>query len=180
MSSESASNRERLLELDPPRGAARAQYEQALQQLFEQRLSRFERLRYVLLAAAGAIMALGLGSLALTEPATTPAATRIALGVLAAMGATWFLVAWRLVRRGSVHLVADRRRIAGIVFLFAVLQCGFFAWISWQRTDALTGLFVGGVMLVIAGVGYVVQHVREAELRTREQILRAALAGLSA
>ena len=175
MNAESPSQRERLLELDPPSGQARAAYERALQELFERRLGRFERLRYVLLATAGASMALGLGSLAITEPATTPAATRAALGVLAAMGATWFFVAWRLLRRGSVHLISDRRRIAAIVFFFAVLQSGFFAWHSWQNPDSIHGLYVGLVGLVITAVGFIVQNVREAELRTREQILRATL-----
>ena len=52
----------------------------------------------------------------------------IVLGVLAAMGATWFALAARLVRRGSVHLIADRARIAGIVLFFALLQCGFFGF----------------------------------------------------
>lgn len=175
MNPESASNRERLLDLDPPRGAARAQYERALEQLFEHRLGRFERLRYVLLCAVGAIVALGLSSLALSEPATTPLVTRSALLVLAAMGATWFFVGLRLVRRGSVHMIADRRRIASIVLLFAVLQCLFFAWISMTRAEGQAGLVVGLIILVVAGVEFLAQRVRESELRVREEILRAAL-----
>ena len=184
MNAESPARRERLLELDPPRGPARAEYERALAELFERRLGGFERLRYVLLTAAGALAALGLGSLALTEPPETPVATRAILGVLAAMGATWFAVAWRVLRRGSVHLIADRRRIASIVLAFAVLQCAFMGWIAWRQapesgaaaTDVLGGLYLGLAALLLAAVVYVAQRVREAELRTREQVLRAALA----
>lgn len=62
------------------------------------------------------------------------------------------------------------------MFLFAVLQCGFFAWVSWKHPEAILGLYADLVVLVTAGVGYLVQHVREAELRTREQILRPTLA----
>ncbi len=175
MNADLPSHRERLLEQDPLSGPARAGYERALAELFERRLGRFERLRYVLLAAVGAIAALALGSLALTEPATTPLATRVVLGVLAAMGATWFALAARLVRRGSVHLVADRARIAGIVLFFAVLQCGFFGWLSFRHPESVLGLFVGLAGLVIAAVVFLVQRMRESELRTREQILRGML-----
>ena len=179
MNAESPSQRERLLQLDPPLGTARADYERKLGELFERRLSRFERLRYVLLSAAGAVVALGLGSLALTEPDTTPPATRAILGVLAAMGATWFFVALRLARLGSVHLIVDRGRVAAIVLAFSALQCVFFAWISRDRPEMVAGFYVGLTALLLASAIFIAQRIRESELRSREEFLRASLAHLA-
>jgi hypothetical protein len=183
MGAESAANRERLLALDPPAGALRAEYERALAALFERRLDGWERVRFVAAAAGGAISALVCGSLALSEPETTPSSTRIVLGVMSAMGVTWFVVAWRLLRRGSVHLIADRRRVASIVLAFATLQAlyfawaarGSFGWLAWTRPGAAPALFTSLVVLIVAATVFVVHHIRESELRSREQHLRAAL-----
>jgi hypothetical protein len=183
MGAESAANRERLLALDPPAGALRADYERALAGLFERRLDGWERARFIAAASGGAIAALVCGSLAISEPDTTSNSTRIVLGVMSAMGATWFVVALRLLRRGSVHLIADRRRVASIVLAFATLQALYFAWaardsfgwLSWTRPGAAPALFVSLVVLILAATVFVVHHLRESELRAREQTLRAAL-----
>lgn len=183
MAAEPSSLREHLLDLDPPRPAARAAYERALAELFERRLAGWERARFVVAAVGGAIAALVCGSLALSEPEATAWTTRAALGAMSLMGVTWFVVAWRLLRRGSIHLVRDRRLVAAIVLAFATLQALYFAWaardsfswLAWIRPGAAQAFFVSLVVLVLAAVVFVLHHVREGELRVRERHLRAAL-----
>lgn len=183
MAAESSSLREQLLDLDPPSPSARAAYEHALAELFERRLASWERVRFVTAAVGGAIAALVCGSLAVSEPESTPLTTRAALGAMSLMGATWFVVAWRLLRRGSIHLVRDRRLVASIVLAFATLQALFFAWaardsfswLAWIRPGAAQAFFVSLIVLVLAALVFVVHHLRESELRTREQFLRVQL-----
>lgn len=183
MAADSSSSREHLLNLDLPNPAARAAYERALAELFERRLAGAERLRFVAAAVGGAIAALVCGSLAVSEPDSTHWPTRAALGVMSAMGATWFVVAWRLLRRGSIHLVRDRRLVASIVLAFAALQALYFAWaardtfswLAWIRPGAAQAFFVSLIVLVLAALVFVRHHVRESELRVREQQLKAAL-----
>ncbi len=76
-----------------------------------------------------------------------------------------------------------RKAVASIVLAFATLQAFYFAWaardsfswLAWFRPGAAQAFFVSLIVLVLAGVVFVLQHVRESELRVREQHLRAAL-----
>ncbi|MFT5288528.1 MAG: hypothetical protein ACI8QS_000290 [Planctomycetota bacterium] len=163
--------RDRLLRIDSIGSADRADYDEALRNLFERKLSRLDRARYLVPTVTGLCMAIGLGSLALTEPASTPVETRIVLSVIAIIGAFWFVVFGRILRRGSVDLSRDRRVVCLAALVITSLQVLYFAWSFSTDPDALPGLIVGLLWVGLASVAYLVQRIRESELRVRVQLL---------
>lgn len=177
MSHEPEVLRTRLLELEPMREPERARYESALRELFERRLSPWDRLRHLLPASGGLVVALGLGSLALTEPAGTPEATRALLGVLALLGAAWFVLCARILRRGSVNALRDGRALSATALACSTLQALVFGWRAAADPAAVPGLILGLVFVVLAAAVLLAQRIRESELRVREQLLRAQLDG---
>jgi hypothetical protein len=167
--------RARLLELEPMRTDERARYESALRELFDRRLGPWGRLRYLLPALGGLVVALGLGSLALTEPASTPDSTRALLGALALLGAAWFVLCARILRRGSVNVLRDGRALSALALACATLQALVFGWRAASDPAAVPALVLGLVFVVLASVVLLAQRIRESELRVREQLLRAQL-----
>ena len=164
-----------LLQLDPIDGADRARYDAALRWLFERRLSRRGQLLYLLPTIGGLVVALAMTSLAVSEPPSTPLQTRVLLLALAGIGAFWFVACGKILARGSVNLRGDRRRIVSTALVVSTLQAAFFGWRSQADSSALPGLVLSLVFVVIAAALFVAQHVRESELRIREQLLRARL-----
>lgn len=175
MEHEAESLRARLLELEPMRPDERVRYEGALRELFDRRLGPWGRLRYLLPALGGLVVALGLGSLALTEPETTSASTRALLGVLALLGAAWFVLCARILRRGSVNVLRDGRALSAMALSCATLQALVFGWRAAGDPAAVPALVLGLVFVVLASVVLLTQRIRESELRVREQVLRAQL-----
>ncbi len=165
--------RAHLLELDAIDRADRASYDSALRDLFDRKLSRWDRLRYLLPTIGGLLMAVGLTSVALTEPSSTPVLTRVLFLVMAGSGAFWFLMCGRILRRGSVNLRHDRRVVTLAALGFATLQALFFGWRSESDSAALPALVVSLVFVVLAATAFLAQRVHESELRMREQLLRS-------
>lgn len=167
--------RTRLLDQQPLDGPGRLACEQELARLFEHRLGRAERLRYLVPACASLVVALGLASLALTEPDSTPRATRLVLLGMALVGAWWFALCWRVLRSGSVDLVGDERRIAGTALACTLVQCAWFAWRTLQDPAQGAGLAMAVLLAVLALGVFVRQRRRESAARRRERELRARL-----
>ncbi len=168
--------RERLLDLQPLDGPGRLACERELACLFERKLGRVERLRYLVPACAALVMALGLSSLSLSEPDSTPLSTRAALLGMAALGAWWFVLCWRILRRGSVDLLCDRRRIAGTALGCTLLQTAWFAWHALRDPAQWAGLALAAPLFALALAVFVHQRRRESAARRREQELRTRLA----
>lgn len=170
-----SSLRARLLELQPLEGPGRLACEQELARLFERKLGRFERLRYLVPACAALVMALGLSTLSLSEPDSTPRTVRILLLGMAILGAWWFVICWRILRRGSVTLTGDRRRIAATALGCTLLQTGWFAWRAIRDPSQGAALAMAAPLFVLALVIFVRQRRRESAAHRREQELRAQL-----
>lgn len=175
MTQESEPIRARLLELDSIDRAKRECYDAALRELFDRKLSRWDRLRYLVPTIGGLVLAIGLGSVAVSEPASTPMQTRVLLGGVAALGAFWFVVCGRILLRGSVNLRHDRRVVTVAALVFASIQTLLFGWRSAIDAAALPALVMSLVFVVLAATALIIQRVHESELRTREQFLRARL-----
>ncbi len=171
----SESIRSGLLQLDAIERADRSAYDARLRALFETELSAWGRLRYLLPAVAGLVVAVGLTTLALSEPASTPLTTRATLLVLAGIGLVWFFLCGRVVLRRSVDVTTDGRRIAAAALLLTSAQVGFFAWRTWVDATVLPGLLLSLGLLVAAAALFVAQRVKASELRIREALLVARL-----
>jgi hypothetical protein len=131
--------------------------------------------RYVLIATAGLAGFVVAGSLALTEPASTPTAVRGLLGMFALFGLGWAAFAvWALARRrggfASERLVASR--IAMGFTLVALLGLGLAATTLGKGAESGPMLAAALGFLVLAAVGSTHARIEEAELAIREQLLR--------
>lgn len=171
--------REGLLGLDTIKGDQRESYDAALAALFEHKFGRGERALYVAATVGGGTVAMGLSALVVSEPSTTPAATRALLAAIALMGLFWCLLCGRALWRGRVGVQTDQRWAAVGAMTCAVLQTVFFGWraASEAGTGAgFAGLGLSIVFVVLAAVVLIMQGLRELELRTRERELSERLA----
>ena len=108
MTQESEPIRAKLLELDSIDRAKRECYDAALRELFDRKLSRWDRLRYLVPTIGGLVLAIGLGSVAVSEPASTPMQTRVLLATIA-MG---MVTSWALGERSRADEEARNARLA--------------------------------------------------------------------
>ena len=118
----------------------------------------------------------GEGTLALTEPDSTPRATRALLLAFAVVGAWLFALCRRVLRRGSVDLARDQRRIAATALVCTPVQTLWFAWRTLEDRAQAAGLAVAGVLFVAALALFARQRRNESAARQRERELRAHLA----
>jgi hypothetical protein len=164
-----------LIDLDAPASpAARAEHERRLAALFERRLTALDWIRLCLMGAGGLAGAAVCGTLALTEPAGMPTATRVALALLAAMGLSWAALAGLIVRRRSIHSATHGSAAAHTGFAFTLVTAAAIAILTLARPAqaAPAGLLLLPLAaLALAAVVLVVHHVKQAELRLRRDVL---------
>ncbi|MCO1577733.1 sigma-70 family RNA polymerase sigma factor [Crossiella sp. SN42] len=137
------------------------------------RLAPERRLRHVLVGLAGLSGALLTGALWLTEPAL-PAVTRLAFGVLTAIGLSWAAFAvWALTRRGP--LLARDSVVAGWLALgFASVTAAGLAVVTASRGGLPVALALGGTLVALAAVGLTRALRRRRELTLLRQRLDTA------
>lgn len=169
-----SSLRERLCELEPQTPLLRERYSKELQAMFETKLSRPMKWFLLVVIAASIGIALYLGSLAFVH-AELPPLARIGMAGGVVFALAWAaLAAWPL-RRGSLPLRIQPALLAALAWVFAVFLETCFLLLAPQFPDhfqATIALFSGMVLLVGAGVMLVATCVHQAELRTKESLLR--------
>lgn len=163
--------RDGLLGAEPLSAGERDGYDAALRELFDRELGRAQRLRYGLTAGAGLVLFLGLTSLAVTEPETTPLGTRALLLALAGLGALWFLVCGPVLRRGRVRFDRDRRRMVRLACAACLLHVAWLGWLAVHDPSTWPGLVLGLAFLVAAGVLAARHRRADADLRRRAHVL---------
>ncbi|WP_422931841.1 hypothetical protein [Singulisphaera sp. PoT] len=176
-------NSGRLLDLDAHDPALRGAYESRLRGHLEAKLSARPRLRYVFVGLAGLAAAVVCGSLAITEPATMPAAVRGLMTLFVFMGLGWTLLATAVLARGPEGFVARRSVSAMMAFgftLVTLIALSVVSSLTGKSAAALPMLMTGLAMLICAAVVVIDARIERAESLIREQVLRveARLAAL--
>jgi hypothetical protein len=104
-----------------------------------------------------------------------PVLARFGLAGGAVFGAAWAVLCGRALRRGTWKLRTEPAALAGLSWGFAVLLETCFLVLAPQFPDhfhATVALFSGLVILIGAGVAMIGVRLQEAELQTREALLR--------
>jgi len=168
---------DRLIAAEPLSLDSRQKLQQELHAMFVKELTTPRRVIFAVVAIAAVGSAAVCGFLALTEP-RLPVLPRVGLGVGTLFGLAWAAVAARVCLRGTIDLKVDARRIAAMVWGFTVLMMVFFLMAGMSSHDRLLGLMMiacGLSFLISAGVYWLNFRIEEAELNTREQLLRLEL-----
>jgi hypothetical protein len=104
-----------------------------------------------------------------------PVLARLGLAGGAVFGAAWAVLCGRALRRGTLEMRTEPAVLAGLAWVFAVLLETCFLVLAPQFPDhfyATVALFTGLVILIGAGVMMVCVRLQQAELQTREALLR--------
>lgn len=166
---------ERLLGFDSPASAVKDRYGAELHSHLETHLSKSRRIQFVAVGVSGLIGCLVCGSLALTEPAKTPAAVRSLLALLACFGLGWSLLATWVLTRGGGNFIPQRALAAHLAFGFtltAVVALSLVSFSLGREAASLPMLTTGLALLILAAVLWADVRIERAELTIREQVLR--------
>ncbi|SIN81131.1 hypothetical protein SAMN05444166_1019 [Singulisphaera sp. GP187] len=166
---------ERLLGLDSPDPAIQQRHEAELHSQWETQLSGSRLVPFVAVGVAGLIACLVCGSLAFTEPATTPVAVRRLLALFACFGLSWTLLATWILTRGRGSFISQRTLAARMAFGFTLTTVMALSLVSLSLGREAAGmpiLATGLALLILAAVLLTDVRIERAELTIREQILR--------
>lgn len=165
---------DRLCELEPVHPDRRAKYEQAVKEMFERKLPALAKL-FVGVVGLGSIgIAILLAGNMITHPrAPVLAHVGLAGGVLFALAWT-ALCGWTLYR-GTWYFKVQPTAIAVLCWILAVFMETLFLVLAPAAPDPYlwtVALFAGLVILVGAGVQFIITCLQQAALNTRESLLR--------
>lgn len=136
------------------------------------------RSRYILVGTAGLIGFVVAGSLSITEPVTTPFATRAVLALLAFLGLGWMVFATWMLARHRGDYPAERAMAFQIALAFALIATvGLAAAASALHKEAAAApmLLASLGFTMLAGLGLIGARIDQAELSIKEQFLRLEL-----
>jgi hypothetical protein len=168
---------DRLVAVEPLSADSRQKLQQELHDMFVKELNVPHRIFLSIVGVAGLASAVVCGSLAVTE-ANLPTLARVGLGVGTLFGLAWAAMAARIVRRGTMDIRHDNRRIAAMVWVFTVLMTVFFLMVGMSMEDRLLGLMMIAqslAFLIGAGVYLLAYRIEQAELGIREKLLELEL-----
>jgi len=176
---------DRLLnDLEPADPALRERYTSILNGGLAELRPDGGKARYIAVGLSGLVGCLVCGSLALTEPESTPLAVRRLLILFAFFGLGWtILAAWALARKrggfATERLVAARTALG--FTLAAVVAVSLTAALLGKETAAAPMVATGLALTVLASVLLINARIENAETSIREQILRleCRIAGLA-
>ncbi len=166
---------DRLLDLDAPTPALRAQYGAAVHDHLDRHLDGAPGARHVALGLAGLAGCVVCGSLALTEPASLPPAVRGLLILFAFFGLGWTLLAGWILARGRGHYHAARALGSRMAFgftLVAVVALAFASSVTGRSEIGMPMVASGLALLILAAVVLIDARIERSESLIREQILR--------
>jgi hypothetical protein len=168
---------DRLVALEPLSSESQQRIQQEIHAMLVRDLGKPARVFIGLISAASLVMAVFLAFLAVTA-ANLPLVARIGLGTGTLFGLAWAAWSFRVARRGTMDLRVDSRRMASLVWVFAVLMMTFFLMVGMSAKDRMLGLMLitqGLAFLVGAAVFLITHCIAQAELSTREKLLQLEL-----
>jgi len=166
--------RDQLCELEPHNLLLREHYLQEVQAMLEKTLTFPGRLFLAAVLVGSVAITVFLGALALIH-GELPVLARLGLAGGAVFAAAWAVLCGRVLRRGTWKLRTEPAVLAGLFWVFAVFLETCFLVLAPQFPDhfhATVALFSGLVILIGAGVMLIGVRVQQAELQTREDLLR--------
>jgi hypothetical protein len=164
---------QRLLDLEPPDPALRADYERKLVAMWEPQLSTGRRIAWAASGVLGLCFLVFFTYLAIIMPAKVPIVVRVSLGLGALFGLASAVMAFRIVRRGTMKLKTDPMTVAGMTWGFVVVMVTIFMLVGSAAREiwAVQMVVNGLVFLVGAAVILLRTVIEQAENRTQEKLV---------
>jgi hypothetical protein len=164
-----------LNDLEPADPALRERYETILKSGLADLKPGRRKARYIAVGLAGLIGCVVCGTLALTEPMSTPRQVRWVLSVFAFIGLGWTLLAAWALAWGRGNFASERLVAARMAFgftLIAVTALSLTASLMGKETASLPLVATGLALMILGAVVLIGARIGQAEQAIREQILR--------
>lgn len=169
--------RDQLLAVEPVAPDAREQLLQEIRDMFTRKLSWPHKIFLSALAIFSLASSAVCGFLAMTE-VDLPTVARVGLGTGTLFGLSWLTLFVVILRRGTMDLLHDHRRMAQMVWVFTLLMVIFFVIVGMSSPDPVKGLLMIAqslVFLISAAVYFLSFRIEAAELNMKERLLRLEL-----
>ena len=167
---------EQLLVQEAVSPALEARYRKELESMLERNLKPAERIAYAISTGMGFFFLAIFATAAWKSWGSLPALTSLGFLAGALFGLLFSLFSIRVLRKGRLNLRKDVGRFTGLVWAFMIIMMTLFLVMGQQMENTEKGtqmILVGLVFLITFGVvGMLQYNIQQAELRTREAILR--------
>jgi hypothetical protein len=169
--------RDQLLAVEPVAPDAREQVLKEIRHMLNRELSWPHKIFLAVLAVFSLCSAAVCAFLAITER-ELPTLARVGLGTGTLFGLAWLTLFVVIIRRGSMDMLRDQRRMAQMVWVFTLLMVIFFVMVGMSSPDSSKGLLMIAqslVFLISAAVYWLTVCIQQAELNVKERLLRLEL-----
>ncbi len=169
----------RLLEQESTSSELEGRYRKELEAMLERKLKPVERVAYSIAAVMGFGFLIIFSVAAWKSWSSLPVLASVGFLTGAVFGAAFSLHAIRILLKGRFHIRKDSGFFMGLVWAFMIIMMTLFLVMGQQMENTEKGtqmILVGLVFFVTFGVVGMLQfNIQQAELRTREAILRLEL-----
>lgn len=159
--------------------ALERRYNKEIEAMLERGLKPVERVMYPVAIGMGLFFFVCFGVAAWNAWGRLPHLATLSFGVGSVFGLVFSVYAFRVWRRGRLHLKKDLGLFNGLIWGFMVIMMTVFLMLGQQMEDTEKGtqiILVGLVFFVTFGVvGMLQYNIQQAELRIRESVVKLEL-----
>jgi hypothetical protein len=169
--------RDQLLAVEPVAPDARDQLLQEIRNMLTLKLTWPHKAFLAVLAVFSLASSAVCAFLAITER-DLPTLARVGLATGTLFGLSWLALFIVVLRRGSMDMLRDQRRMAQMVWVFTLLMVIFFVMVGMSSPDPTKGLLMIAqslVFLISAAVYWLTICIQQSELSVKERLLRLEL-----
>jgi len=166
--------RDELIAADPVASDHRERYERAVQEMLHKRLSGGHKVMLVVTTIVAVGLAAVFGVMAVTG-AELPVLARAAFGVGVVFAVGWVVLNVSILKRGDINLRTDANVMTGMTWAFVVILMTFLLLLAGSMADSARAvhMLVAGLVFLVMGVAFLITNrVDQAELNTREKLLK--------
>lgn len=159
--------------------ALERRYNEEIEAMLERGLKPVERIMYPVAIGMGVSFFVCFGVAAWNAWGSLPRLATLSFGVGSVFGLVFSVYAFRVRRRGRLHLKKDLGLFNGLMWGFMVIMMTVFLLLGQQMENTGKGtqmILAGLVFFVMFGVvGMLQYNIQQAELRIRESVLKLEL-----
>jgi hypothetical protein len=155
----------------------RQRYEQEMQAMLEQPLSKPRKASFIFTIVVCSVMTVML-TIAAVSSHRAPIGVRVGVGLGAAYALGWLLLSIRILRRGTFRTRNDSKLMSGLPWIFTVALMTLMLFMTGQRADSVRSIWMllfALTFLLMAAV-FLIQHsIGDARLKVEERLLEVQL-----
>lgn len=155
----------------------RQRYEQEMQAMLDQPLTKTRKMSFILSAIVCTVMMVMLTIAALSSH-RAPIGVRIGVGLGAVYAAGWLVLMLRILRRGTFQVRGDSRLMSSLPWIFTVALMTLMLFMTGQRADSVRSVWLvlfALTFLLMASVFLIQYSIGDARLKLEERLLEVQL-----